>query len=207
MSIKKNIRFEIFKRDDFRCQYCGRQVPNTVLEIDHIIPASEGGGDSPGNLITSCFDCNRGKSGTPLNNKKLTSFTDQKELLENEMIQRKAYEELLKEKQWEIENDYQNAESYIGNELLNWDEFEDEEINSDLYIFTAKVEKTIKQFLKRLMLLEIVDAIDIASLRMTDKSNEEKFKYFRGICYNKIAEKNGDFSKHPYKNREQENND
>lgn len=65
-SLSKRIRFEVFKRDEFRCQYCGRQPPVVVLQVDHIVPIVEGGGDEKSNLATSCFDCNSGKSGVPL---------------------------------------------------------------------------------------------------------------------------------------------
>lgn len=62
MSISKRLRFEIFKRDGFTCQYCGTRPPDVVLEVDHIDPKSNGGGNDPINLLTSCFDCNRGKA-------------------------------------------------------------------------------------------------------------------------------------------------
>ena len=57
------IRFEIFKRDNFTCQYCGRSPlrHGSVLHIDHVTPRIKGGLDSPENLITSCSDCNYGK--------------------------------------------------------------------------------------------------------------------------------------------------
>ena len=61
MSIGKTKRFEIFKRDSFTCRYCGRRPPEVVLEVDHIEPVAKGGTDEDLNLITSCFDCNRGK--------------------------------------------------------------------------------------------------------------------------------------------------
>lgn len=41
--ISKKLRFEVFKRDKFACNYCGKQAPNVVLEIDHIEPVSKGG--------------------------------------------------------------------------------------------------------------------------------------------------------------------
>ena len=62
MSIGKSLRFEIFARDGFTCQYCGRRPPDVILEVDHIHPESKGGTADPINLITACFDCNRGKS-------------------------------------------------------------------------------------------------------------------------------------------------
>jgi hypothetical protein len=63
----KRIRFEIFDRDNFTCQYCGRMPPDVMLEVDHIIPVSKGGSNEPENLRTSCAACNRGKSDKQLN--------------------------------------------------------------------------------------------------------------------------------------------
>lgn len=60
-AITKKTRFEVFKRDKFTCQFCGQSSPDIILEIDHLNPVSKGGDNSLINLITSCFDCNRGK--------------------------------------------------------------------------------------------------------------------------------------------------
>lgn len=61
--INQGIRFLIMERDKFSCQYCGRKPPEVQLEVDHIKPQVENGEDISTNLITACFDCNRGKSG------------------------------------------------------------------------------------------------------------------------------------------------
>lgn len=61
-NVTARIRFRIFNRDKFTCQYCGRKATKTRLQIDHINPVSNGGITDPSNLITSCFDCNIGKS-------------------------------------------------------------------------------------------------------------------------------------------------
>src|SRR6185503_5116677 len=66
MALSVRTRFEVFKRDEFTCQYCGRRSPDVVLECDHITAVCNGGSDDPINLITSCWDCNHGKSGVPL---------------------------------------------------------------------------------------------------------------------------------------------
>lgn len=66
MAISKRLRFEVFKRDNFTCVYCGRQAPEVVLEADHRQPRSQGGKDVIANLVTACFDCNRGKGPVPL---------------------------------------------------------------------------------------------------------------------------------------------
>jgi len=61
-AISKKIRFEVFKRDSFTCQYCGRKAPEILLQVDHIDPVSAGGGNAILNLITSCEEYNAGKS-------------------------------------------------------------------------------------------------------------------------------------------------
>jgi hypothetical protein len=59
--IPKTVRFEVFKRDSFTCQYCGRKAPDIVLQIEHITPVSQGGPSDILNLVTSCVECNSGK--------------------------------------------------------------------------------------------------------------------------------------------------
>jgi hypothetical protein len=59
--ISQKVRFEVFKRDKFTCQYCGARAPDAVLHCDHINPVAEGGTNDILNLITACADCNGGK--------------------------------------------------------------------------------------------------------------------------------------------------
>lgn len=67
MAIGKKLRFEIFRRDNFACRYCGATAKDgAVLEPDHVIPRARGGQDVATNLVTACDGCNSGKSDTPL---------------------------------------------------------------------------------------------------------------------------------------------
>lgn len=65
MAVSKRLRFEIFRRDNHACRYCGRTAPEVKLTIDHVVPETLGGTDDPGNLVTACNDCNGGKSSVP----------------------------------------------------------------------------------------------------------------------------------------------
>jgi 5-methylcytosine-specific restriction endonuclease McrA len=61
--IKPSLRFEILKRDNYRCQMCGATAKDgATLEIDHIHPVSKGGTNQSDNLQVLCRDCNAGKS-------------------------------------------------------------------------------------------------------------------------------------------------
>ena len=61
------LRFEILKRDRFRCTYCGAgRRQGAVLNVDHVKPKAAGGTDAPSNLTTSCEDCNAGKAARKL---------------------------------------------------------------------------------------------------------------------------------------------
>lgn len=62
MAISKRLRFEVFRRDNYTCRYCGRSAPEVILRPDHVVPVALGGTDDPTNLVTSCHDCNSGKS-------------------------------------------------------------------------------------------------------------------------------------------------
>ena len=54
-------RKNIFKRDDYICQYCFCKLEYTNATVDHVIPRSKGGRHEWQNVVTSCLKCNRKK--------------------------------------------------------------------------------------------------------------------------------------------------
>lgn len=64
MAVSKRLRYEILRRDNFACRYCGAAAPDVKLNADHVIPKSLGGSDKPENLVASCADCNAGKTSS-----------------------------------------------------------------------------------------------------------------------------------------------
>lgn len=58
---RKLTRFEIFNRDQYTCQYCGRKTRQ--LTIDHVIPRYRGGKQTWENVVSACIPCNRRKAG------------------------------------------------------------------------------------------------------------------------------------------------
>jgi len=55
-------RRNVFKRDRFTCQYCGKQPGSEELTIDHVLPRSHGGLSTWENCVLACVDCNRIKA-------------------------------------------------------------------------------------------------------------------------------------------------
>ncbi len=63
-TITLSMRYQILKRDAFRCVKCGRSpatAPSVQLHVDHVVPWSEGGPPDVTNLQTLCAECNLGK--------------------------------------------------------------------------------------------------------------------------------------------------
>jgi 5-methylcytosine-specific restriction endonuclease McrA len=55
---------EVFRRDDFACQYCGRH--STDLTVDHVLPKHLGGAHTWTNVVAACPHCNHRKGGRKL---------------------------------------------------------------------------------------------------------------------------------------------
>ncbi|MDP3061870.1 MAG: HNH endonuclease [Chloroflexota bacterium] len=54
-------RREVFLRDHYTCQYCGRQTRE--LTLDHVLPRHRGGQHRWENLVSACKACNHHKAG------------------------------------------------------------------------------------------------------------------------------------------------
>jgi len=57
----KLTRIEIFNRDGYTCQYCGKETRQ--LTLDHVIPRHQGGQHTWENVVSACVFCNRHKAG------------------------------------------------------------------------------------------------------------------------------------------------
>ena len=58
---RKLTRLEVFNRDKYTCQYCGKQTRQ--LTLDHVIPRYRGGQHTWENVVSACIACNRRKAG------------------------------------------------------------------------------------------------------------------------------------------------
>ena len=63
---RRHVRFSrinIYARDRNTCQYCGLNLARSDLNLDHVVPRSQGGRSTWGNVVCCCVDCNRRKGG------------------------------------------------------------------------------------------------------------------------------------------------
>ena len=202
-NISKKLRFEVYKRDSFTCQYCGRKAPDVILNVDHIVPVSKGGTNDILNLITSCFECNNGKSNIPLTNESALS----KQRLQLEQLQERR-------EQIEMMFEWKKSLEQLGDftsELLV------EYVESKIAPYTLNETgmRNISALLKKFEIDDIFDAIDqgvkshlkygfdgqltknsvetflnklggIAAYRKMPLV-EQKMHYIKGICRNRFG--------------------
>lgn len=159
-TISKKTRFEVFKRDSFCCQYCGKSAPDVVLEVDHIDPVSKGGSDDMLNYITACRDCNAGKSDR---------FLDDNSVLQKQRAQLQELSE--RREQLAMMLEWRNGLNSIKDEALNavcsyWEE----------QVSGWQVNESGRNQLKKLLhkheIQKVLDAIDTACERYL-KSDKE----------------------------------
>lgn len=171
-TISKKTRFEVFKRDNFTCQYCGGKSPEVVLHIDHIAPVAGGGGNDIMNLITSCEPCNLGKGARELNDN--SAIAKQRVQLEH-----------LNERREQLEM------------LLAWREglasLTDAEVDAINHVFNARTRQTLNdygrseaaRFLKKFPVAEVITALEAAleTYYKGGSDDEEENRYIAGQAF------------------------
>lgn len=177
--ISKKTRFEVFKRDRFTCQYCGRMSPDVILEVDHIKPVAEGGTNKMINLITSCRDCNRGKGKRRLSDdaelkkqqKELVDLADKREQAEMMIKWRDEMLDLTEKQAFSIDRYIRTVSEWGCSE-----------------VGIGNLIKLIKSFSYN----EVYEATEIAFDHYYDGSERSWNKAFGklgGICYNRRKKK------------------
>jgi hypothetical protein len=184
-SISTKLRFEVFKRDSFTCQYCGRRAPEVVLHCDHIKPVVQGGATDILNLVTSCFDCNLGKGARTLSDNAVLT----KQLTQLAALQEKR-EQMDMMLAWRRELDQLDEVPPLELEK-RWDELTG-------YTFTETGKMKMKKVIGRFGFDEVLAAMKIAVDQYTERgedgtitqeSVETAFNYIGGIANVQRAER------------------
>lgn len=191
MAISKKTRFEVFKRDSFKCQYCGKSAPDVLLEADHIEPASKGGSDDIMNLVTAYQECNRGKSD--------------RKLSDNTVIQRRKQQlDDLPERREQLDMMMRWQKELLG---IHHDEVQQladywHEATDQLFSLNESGSANLRTVLKRFGFSETFTAMKTAiqvyfkydgAGDLTQESIEQGFKKIPGIA---TINKQGGFDEH-----------
>lgn len=172
-TISKTLRFEVFKRDQFTCQYCGRKAPDVVLQIDHINPVAKGGKNSIMNLVTSCHDCNLGKGARTLSDHAIV----ERQRKQAEMLaQRREQIEMLRD--WQLELlEQENLEIDVVDQLIR-------KLNGNTRCLSEHGRNsTIRPLLKKYPLQFILESIQAGFSTYNDTG--KTLDKLAGICINR----------------------
>lgn len=191
MALSVRTRFEVFKRDRFTCQYCGRTPPNVLLEVDHIVPVAAGGSDDETNLTTSCWECNSGKSdrlleeGTaPVVSREVT------DRLAERIEQATAYTELVAQLQALLERQISMVnEAWASAYHAKTEEHADGTVTWVLGRGRFPDQRTMRRLLRKLPLEFLIEAVDITVGRF-DWPFDDACRYFYGCCWREIERRN-----------------
>lgn len=192
--LPNRLRFEVLKRDGFACVYCGAAAPAVVLNVDHVVPVVSGGTDDPTNLVSSCATCNNGKGAIPLTT---TAGADAKRAAmerDREMAEFiDLYNEWLAERRARLIQESDRLSEYWSAKALH-----------GAFVLTPDAAATLRKFSDRLGEVVVMEAMDIAidrlqmpppdpkwktggtKLRAWLAVADRRFRYFCGVCHNKI---------------------
>lgn len=182
MPIRPSVRFDVFKRDNFTCAYCGRRPPEVTLEVDHIIPLAEGGDHDPANLATSCSDCNRGKGAVPLTSEPpaIPDLAERTELIREREAQLRAYHTAKAEEAQRRDGQFDHVWNY-------WFEIWD---TTEMDRSHTPYESTLRRYIDLLGPDEVMDAMRITAERRR-YLNATTVRYFVGVLKGKHAKLEG----------------
>lgn len=169
--LSKRVRFDVFKRDLFTCQYCGATPPKAVLEVDHIEAVANGGSDDEDNLITACFDCNRGKAANALTVAPEGLGAKAERIAEAE-AQLAAYRDLMRQVE-----ERKDADAWAVIEAMTGES----ETTHARY-------GTVRSFLEKLPFERVLEAAQITRVNFARYGRARKLRYFCGICWRMIRE-------------------
>lgn len=170
-AISKKLRFEVFKRDGFKCVYCGAHPPSVLLHADHVVAVAAGGENDIDNLVTACQPCNLGKGARDLTLVP-QSLAEKAKLVAEQEEQLLGYQHILQAKRERIESEM-------------WEVAEELEPGSMDKGMRRDWLRSIKMFIDRIGYHSVLEAAEIAKGRYS-YGGQRAFLYFCGICWKRV---------------------
>lgn len=204
--ISQKIRFEVFKRDSFKCQYCGATAAQKLLHCDHVVPVAEGGETTLLNLTTACADCNLGKGARLLSDD--TVLSKQHTQLA-ELEERRQQLEMMRQWREELEKHTISEVDILADAISSRSEWTPSDVGRN----------TLRRLIKKHGLVEVLEAADeafdiyfrdgtesdwdaafgkiglVISMRAAERENPaiRKILYIQGILRNRFRQPREEF--------------
>lgn len=177
MAVSKRTRYEVLRRDNHSCRYCGATAPDAKLTVDHVTPVALGGTDNPDNLVAACRDCNYGKASTSPDSPLVADVAQlalhwksaQEEAARIRLADRRKRNAYVKryEKAWRAQDFGSEEPRYTHPRPRGWE--------ASIWEFYAA----------GLPVSEVEDAVVIACGN-TRISMDDVWRYFCGVCWRKL---------------------
>ena len=176
MALSKRTRFEIFRRDEHICQYCGQKAPDVTLHVDHIIPVALGGDDKPGNLVTACVDCNQGKTSISPDSPIVAAISSRSAEYALANLNRAA----------RIESELEAMEEYEEEFLSLWESYS---FNDGTKVsLPSDWRNSMKVWWKMSVPLSLISSAVTTAMGAKNVSGDGVFPYFAGVVWRTLDE-------------------
>lgn len=187
MTLSKRLRYEILRRDNHTCRYCGASAPDVALTVDHVVPQALGGSNEPSNLVAACRDCNSGKASTTPDAPLVDQVSD------DAIRWAKAMERAAEIDRTKRDDDRQFANNFVDVLVA----YMKADPNEETYILPMPhhvggregLHRTIIQFRDAGLDLDDLDACLRTAITKRTINEDTVWRYFCGVCWRLIEDR------------------
>ncbi|MEV0773855.1 HNH endonuclease [Nocardia salmonicida] len=175
MAVTKRVRYEVLRRDNHTCRYCGAKAGDAPLTVDHVVPVALGGGDDPANLVAACRDCNAGKTSVA---------PDQpivEQVSEDALRWAQAMQVAAAERAAVYERNQQSAAEFRS----IWDNWRTDNGNGGPLPLPAGWSNSIKNLIAAGLAMS--DFEELVEVAVQSRANDP-FRYFCGCCWTRVRQ-------------------
>lgn len=177
MAVSKTLRFQVLRRDGFKCKYCGVIAGEAELTVDHVVPVALGGRDEASNLVTACRPCNSGKSATPPDASLVATVSD--DALRWAEAQKRAAASLAADFQQVVAKRERFLAEWNG---WTWD------MGQQTFPLPPGWEDSVDRLLQTGLPMELLIECMGVAMRNSVVKVGNKFRYMCGVAWNKVRD-------------------
>lgn len=178
MAVSKALRFQVMRRDGFRCQYCGATAADGAsLVVDHVLPVALGGQDSADNLTTSCASCNSGKGSMPPDAENVAQVDQRNAEWAAAMQRAKSQANDERENRWRIHAAF----------MREWDDWP-YAFGGKPYPLPDNFADAVETWIQRGLTIDDLRELIAVTMSKQGLSSRDRFRYFAGCCWRRIGQ-------------------